>query len=121
MILMTGATGYIGRRLVRLLVEQCGSENVLCLVLPSDGTQKEMTGLENFRSLGLKTVEGDLLSAQTLGSLPKSPAVVFHLASCMDTSAADHSVNDIGTKNLLEAISPLKPGTPRYLYKFNSC
>lgn len=112
MYLVTGATGYIGRRLIRLLVERYKKENILCLVRPTDGTQKEQTGLENLRSLGVRTYEADLLSPETLTRVPKSPEAVFHLASCTDTSAKDHSINDVGTRNLFEAIGPLVPGTP---------
>lgn len=111
MILVTGATGYIGRRLIRLLVEKYGAEKLLCLVRPSDGTEKELSGLKNLRSLGVRIQEADLLSPHTLTLLPKSPDGVFHLASCTDTSAEDHSINDVGTKNLFDAIAPLAPGT----------
>lgn len=111
MILVTGATGYIGRRLARLLVERFGREEILCLVRPSDGTQKEQTGRDNLQSLGVGICEADIMSGQGLENLPKSPRIIFHLASCTDTSAQDHSINEIGTKNLLESIGPLGQGT----------
>src|SRR6185295_19043888 len=39
------------------------------------------------------------------------PRKIFHLASNTDTSASDHSINDVGTTNLLNALGPLGPST----------
>ena len=87
MILVTGATGYIGRRLAGLLLERYSRKEILCLVRPSDGSRKEQSGRDNLRSLGLEICEADLLSAKGLNYLPKSPQIIFHLTSCTDTSA----------------------------------
>lgn len=107
MILFTGATGYIGRRLIGLLCGQYPSSQIVCLVRPQIDSDKERSGLAHLKELNVKIVEGDLLDKNSLRNLPRSPKLLFHLASCTDTSALDHSINDVGTKNLLEAIGPL--------------
>jgi nucleoside-diphosphate-sugar epimerase len=111
MILVTGATGFVGRRLVAQLVESYGRAEIVCLVHPEFHSPKEKSGRENLTRLGLTVVEADLLTGQGLERLPKSPRMVFHLASCTDTSYPDHSINDVGTRNLVEATGPLGRGT----------
>lgn len=110
MILVTGATGFIGRRLVAQLIESYDRAEIVCLVHPECHSPKERSGRDNLTRLGLTVVEADLLTGRGLERLPKSPNLVFHLASCTDTSHPDHSINDVGTKNLLEAIGPLLKG-----------
>jgi dolichol-phosphate mannosyltransferase len=110
-IVVTGATGFIGRRLVRKLLEHYDRGQIVCLVRPQIDSYKEKSGRENLKRLGLAVCEGDLLTGRGLDDLPRSPRLVFHLASCTDTSQADHSINDVGTKNLIEAIGPLGADT----------
>lgn len=110
MILVTGATGFIGRRLIVQLVECYGRAEIVCLVRPVCDSPKEQSGRENLERLGLAVVEADILTGEGMDRLPRTPRMVFHLASCTDTSCPDHSINDVGTKNLLEAIGPLAPG-----------
>jgi dolichol-phosphate mannosyltransferase len=108
-IIVTGATGFIGRRLVDELVKYYDRNEIVCLVRPQTqaDSHKEKSGREKLRRLGLSICEGDLLTGQGLQGLPRSPRLVFHLASITDTAAQDHSINDVGTKNLFEAIGPL--------------
>lgn len=115
MILFTGATGFIGRRLAAVLARQYDARDILCLSQKGNSTSKEETGRENLKRLGLAFREVDLLAKKTLRDLPRSPSLVLHLASCTDTTQRDHSINDVGTKNLLEAIGPLGPAT-RFIY-----
>lgn len=107
MILVTGATGYIGRRLVRLLCGQYSASEIMCLVRSKIDSEKERTGRSILHELKVGMIEGDLLDRDSLKNLPQSPEVLLHLASCTDTSAKDHSVNDVGTKNLMEAVGPI--------------
>lgn len=108
MILVTGATGFIGRRLIQQLAQAEDKTDILCLI-HKDNSGLEKTGREIVGRLGIRYLEVDLVSGEGLEKVPKSPAKVFHLASVTDTSAPDHSINDRGTKNLLEAIQPLSP------------
>ena len=108
MILVTGATGLIGRSLVRQLVQREGRSNILCLAYNQDSAL-EREGRKILRDLGLAFLEVDLSSGEGLDKIPKSPDKIFHLASITDTSVQDHSINDAGTRNLLEAVMPLSP------------
>ena len=57
--LVTGGTGFIGRRLVRRLIADSGPASIVCLVKPPV-TPLEAAALEAYRSQGLRLIEGDL-------------------------------------------------------------
>ena len=111
MILFTGATGFIGRRLLKLLTANYPSQEIICLVHDSANPAIEANGLELLRSYKITALPVDLLTGKGLEKIPKRPDVVFHLASGTDTSEREHRINDIGTKNLLEAVGPLGPNS----------
>lgn len=108
MILVTGATGLVGRRLIQQLVQTVDRKDILCLV-HKNNFSFEKTGREMIESLGIRYLEVDLVTGEGLENVPRSPVKVFHLASITDTSVLDHSINDLGTRNLLEAIQPVRP------------
>ena len=58
-VLVTGATGFIGRRLVRRLLETHGADAIVCLV-KAPAAPPEAGALEWYRTLGLRLMEGDL-------------------------------------------------------------
>jgi thioester reductase-like protein len=58
--LVTGGTGFIGRRLVRQLVAQYGPSAVVCLV-KAPVTPLEREALDTFRAQSVRLIEGDLL------------------------------------------------------------
>ncbi|HMJ84795.1 MAG TPA: NAD-dependent epimerase/dehydratase family protein, partial [Vicinamibacterales bacterium] len=84
--LVTGGTGFIGRRLVRQLVAQYGVDAVACLVKPPV-TPLEAEALERFRGQGLRLIEGDLMARPVATEAPPAVDVVFHLAANIDTDA----------------------------------
>ena len=114
--LVTGATGFIGRRLVRRLVADFGAEAVACLIKPPQ-TELERNALERFRSSGIRLLDGDLLNEPVSGDPPPAVEVVFHLAANIDTDAPEDAlrVNDIGTSRLLDWLAPIVRGT-RIMY-----
>ena len=89
MILLTGASGFIGKKLLPLIKKEYPSEKIFIL------EQKRH----------------DLVSGKGLEKIPKNPKVVFHLAAATDTSKRDQRCNNIGTKNLLDTLSEIGPGT----------
>ena len=111
MILVTGATGFVGRRLIRLLAEAYGASRILCLAYDRADNDLERAGRAILDEAGIRYIPVDLVSGRGLANVPKSPSLVLHLASNTDTGASNHTVNDIGTRNLLAAIQPLSPDT----------
>jgi len=84
--LVTGGTGFIGRRLVRQLVAQYGVDAVACLVKPPV-TPLEAAALDAFRGQGLQLIEGELMARPVAAQPPPAVDVVFHLAANIDTDA----------------------------------
>ncbi len=109
MILVTGGTGFIGRRLVGRLARQCGPPAVTCLTYIEGSSPAERAGAAALQKLGVRCIPIDLLDGRGLERIPRSPDIVFHLASNIDTGARDHRIDDLGLRNLLEALSPLRP------------
>lgn len=110
-ILVTGASGFIGRRLVEHLAKTVNKDEITCLVHKKSDSELEKSGRELIKKYGIEPQPVDLLTGWNLDSVPKSPKVIFHLAAITNMSVKDHSINDIGTRNLLEAIEPLDQET----------
>ena len=111
MFLVTGATGFIGRRLVRRLLATYDAASISCLVKGPD-TPLEAEALDWYRSIGLRLFDGNLIDRPVCAEPPPRVDVVFHLAANIDTNAveADLLVNHAGTRNLLEWLAPVSSG-----------
>ncbi len=94
---VTGATGFIGANLVRLLLQQ-GYE-VRVLVRPT-------SCLDNIRSLDVEIVRGDLNDPDLAFKVAGCQAL-FHVAACYSLWQADRKLlytnNILGTRNILAA------------------
>lgn len=67
----------------------------------------EQSGRAILKDLSVKQIPVELVSGRGLDQVPKSHGIVFHLASNTDIRATDHTINEVGTSNLLEAVRPL--------------
>lgn len=96
-ILVTGATGFIGRNLVAKLVEE--KHDVTALVRKTS----EVRGIPK----EVRLVEGDLLDLASLKDATKGAEMVIHLAAMFEFYPKDvdllYRVNVEGTRNLLTA------------------
>src|SRR3989454_5493949 len=107
-ILVTGATGFIGSRLVESLVDR-GFRNLICFARPSS----EMDRLEAIAShrsdlARIKVVKGNLLSREDCTTATKDVAVIFYFAAGAGEESFPGAVMNsvVTTRNLLEASIP---------------
>src|SRR5262245_10642259 len=103
-ILITGATGFIGRRLVDTLLCR-GFRNLRCFVRPSSKTALVKAICGRCAGVQLELVTGNLLSREDCTSATQDVAVIYHLAAARgEKSFPDAFMNSvITTRNLLEA------------------
>lgn len=104
-ILVTGAAGFIGSRVVESLVER-GFRNLVCFARPSS----ELAGIEAIvkrRPLGarIEVLKGNLLCRADCEAACKDVVVIFHLAAGTgEKNVPDAFMNSVvTTRNLLEA------------------
>ncbi len=108
-ILVTGASGFIGRQLVEALLARGAAVTVLARDpgrLPAEWSRR-----------GVRLREGDLLEASTVRGVCEEVAVVFHLASVPEDAAAvrgHHQPSLEGTRTLLEEAK--RAGVGRFVY-----
>lgn len=105
-IIITGATGFIGKRLIELLPKYYNKKNVLCLVWDKENIQ-EIESRKYIKNLGVAVKKVNLVTKKGLDNLPTNPTLIIHLAANTHTSANDHRINDIGTMNLYNAFGTL--------------
>lgn len=78
-ILVTGATGYIGKRIIPLLLDQ--GHTVVCAVRGKLRTEKRYSEEKN-----LHVVEADFLKPDTLKNIPKDIDAAYYLIHSMSNS-----------------------------------
>ncbi len=104
-ILVTGAAGFIGSRVLENLIHR-GFRNLVCFARPS-GKLTRIESALNQRPAGarIEVVQGNLLSREDCDSACRDAAIVFHLAAAMTAkSFPDAFLNSVvTTRNLLEA------------------
>ncbi|KAF0244185.1 MAG: nucleoside-diphosphate-sugar epimerase, partial [bacterium] len=101
-ILVTGATGFIGRRLVERLVEEEGA-NVRALARSAEKATKFKQELS---PLSVEVVIGDLSNLESLKNAAQGCQIIFHCAawaSDRGTREDFFKANVTGTKNIVDA------------------
>jgi uncharacterized protein YbjT (DUF2867 family) len=81
-ILLTGSTGYIGRRLLPILLDQ--GHHVVCLV--RDKRRFDYEDFSEEHQKILTVIEADLNKPETLNNLPKNIDLAYYLVHSMSTS-----------------------------------
>ncbi len=78
-VLLTGATGYIGKRLLPVLVDQ--GYHVICCVRDKKKFHPEESIKEK-----IEVIEVDLTKKETLGNIPADIDFAYYLVHSMSTS-----------------------------------
>jgi uncharacterized protein YbjT (DUF2867 family) len=97
-ILLTGANGYIGKRLLPVLVEQ--GHEIFCVVRDKNRFRINQNYQQN-----VTVVEADLLDNQSLAELPKKIDLAFYLVHSMTTSSGKfYDLEKKAAENFVEYI-----------------
>jgi nucleoside-diphosphate-sugar epimerase len=118
-VLVTGSNGFIGAKVVEILLEY-GFSDVRCFVRPSSKLDRLHAALAKFpNGAGARIVAGDLLSRDDCRKASDGVSVIFHLAAGMDKSFAGAFMNSaLATRNLIEAF--LEVGQPQRFVNVSS-
>lgn len=103
-ILVTGAAGFIGSRVVKSLLDQ-GFRNLVCFARPTGQLESIEDLAKNHPDAQIKVVRGNLLSRQDCETACKDVALILHLAAGTgEKSFPDAFMNSVVTmRNLLDA------------------
>ena len=104
LVLVTGSGGFIGSRVVDILLEY-GFEHVRCFVRPSSNLERlNDVIIRHSAAHRTEIIAGDLTSPEDCRSAARGVRVIFHLAAGFDKSFAAAFMNSaLSTRNLLEA------------------
>jgi len=97
-VLLTGATGYIGKRLLPVLVNN--GYHVICLVRDKNRFNT-LPGLEENVSI----IEGDLLDETSLQKIPENIDVAYYLVHSMSSSNDYEELEKISAVNFKNTIN----------------
>ena len=103
-ILVTGANGFIGSRVVRTLLSY-GFKRVRCFTR-SAGNSKNLEAMaKEFGHANLEIVKGNLLSRDACMMATEGVSIIYHLAAGTDKTFAGCFLNSVvTTRNLLDAV-----------------
>jgi nucleoside-diphosphate-sugar epimerase len=102
-ILITGANGFIGSRVVETLLAH-GYHNLRCLVRPSGNLTALNRIIDTFDNDAIEIVKGNLLSVEDCKRASEGISVILHLAAGIEKSFPGSYMNSVvTTRNLLDA------------------
>src|SRR5437763_1947688 len=118
-ILVTGSNGFIGTKIVEILLEY-GFSNIRCFVRswnPLGRLEQTLGALAEGRNVEILT--GDLLSRNDCERAAEGVSIIYHLAAGIEKSFAGAFMNSaLATRNLLDAF--LKVGKPKRFVNVSS-
>jgi len=96
--LITGATGFIGRRLLKKLLAE--DRDICCLI-------RNSSNISDLESKGIGFMYGDIKNFSSIQKALNDVDVIYHLAADANPSNyrpyEDYEINVIGTENILKA------------------
>jgi nucleoside-diphosphate-sugar epimerase len=102
-VLVTGSNGFIGNRVVKLLLDY-GFSNIRCFVRPSSNLKELKNIIGGERGKNIEVMEGNLLNPDHCAKAISKISVVYHLAAGNESSFAGCFTNSVlTTRNLLNA------------------
>jgi nucleoside-diphosphate-sugar epimerase len=106
LVLVTGANGFIGTRVVEILLEK-GFANLRCFVRPSSRLDRLMGVVRRFQAESrVDVVTGDLLAGADCQRAAGGASVIYHLAAGIEKTFAGAFMNSaLTTRNLLEVFA----------------
>jgi nucleoside-diphosphate-sugar epimerase len=118
-ILVTGSNGFIGVKVVGMLL-QYGFSELRCFVRPSSELDRLQKTLDHFDAgTSVELITGDLLSREDCGKAAEDVSVIYHLAAGIEKSFAGAFMNSaLATRNLLDAF--LQHGQPKRFVNVSS-
>jgi nucleoside-diphosphate-sugar epimerase len=118
-ILVTGSNGFIGTKVVEILLEY-GFSNIRCFVRSSNRLGRLEQALGSFAAgRNVEIVTGDLVSRGDCERAAESVSIIYHLAAGTEKSFAGAFMNSaLATRNLMDAF--LKVGKPKRFVNVSS-
>lgn len=94
MILLTGATGFLGNYVIKELVKK---QSVCCLV-------RKASDVSSLGNTSIKLVYGDITDKESLDKISQKIDTIIHLAAVIQSgdSKLMHTANIEGTRNIIE-------------------
>ena len=104
LILITGANGFVGTRVVSRLLKS-GYCNLRCLVRPSSDMAALQNTISDYPEASVDIYKGNLLSGDDCKEIARDAGIIIHLAAGIDKSFPGAFMNSVvTTRNLLNAV-----------------
>ncbi len=102
-VLVTGANGFIGCRVVRTLLSY-GFKNIRCFTRPNSIFKNLVEIVRDYGERSIEIVKGNLLSRESCVCITHGVSIIYHLAAGVEKTFPGCFLNSVvTTRNLLDA------------------